>query len=204
MIKLLMTLLLLPALASTAGAVDESGAGEKNALDTLARSAAVANALQHESGIPEELAHPDGCYIWQQPGVALSVTGVTGGPDEPVLYYDAAKQSALLDNLPAYQSGNPFIHPPEPADGEFFIEPQVWLLDATESRSRLAEYLQGYSYWIELNPEGSFIVPDAVSLETDAALVFIDSGGPAEFHFQRDDSGELKLRHVFIWDYFSA
>lgn len=204
MIKLLMTLLLLPALASTAGAVDDSGSPDNNSLDTLALSAAVANALQHERGIPPELAHPDGCYIWQQPGVALSVTGVTGGADEPVLYYDPAKVGALLDNLPAYQSGNPFIHPPEPGDGEFYTDPQVWLLDATESRSRLAEYMQGYSYWIELNPEGSFIVPDAAALETDAALVFIDSGGPVEFHFQRDENGELKLRHVFIWDYFTA
>ncbi len=173
-------------------------------LDAIALSAAITGTILSDSVPGAGMLQDEGCAVWQQPGVALAITSVWKDGRPVKLYFNPDKLHSFLAALPNYICEEPFLHPSEPEGGnEFYIEPQVYLLDADQSRSRLREYMVGYEMWMGFNESMDFLQPDEQALLTDFAVVYIDSGGPLEFHFRLED-GELKLQHLFLWDFFSA
>lgn len=166
-------------------------------------ASAVSTILQGKPG-SSSLLGEEGCFIWQQPGAALTVTGIWEAGRESEIWFSGDRLLGMLEHLPGAAIGVPVLHPPEPEDGEYQCNPAVFILDAEMSRGRLAEYMEGYVMWIGYNPGVEFVVPDDSSLETDIALVYVESGGTLEMHFKMGGSGKMLLKHIFLWDYFSA
>jgi hypothetical protein len=175
-------------------------------LASLALATATAGVLLAENP-PEGAAFIDGCYIWQQPGVALVITNVwRSAQEDPSLWL---AEERLVDFLIAQRDlrwEEPFIYPREPEEGAdgFSIEPAVYLLDAGQATQRLDQHLENLLTWIDFNPGMEFILPVAEHAQPEAAVVFIDSSGPIEFYFQSDETGMLKLTHLIHFNYFSA
>lgn len=173
-------------------------------LEAIALSAAITGTILSKSNPRAGLLLSAGCFVWQQPGVALSITSIWQDGQAVELYFNADKFHSFLTAIPDYTKGEPFLHPPEPDDVDgFYIEPQVYLLSGEQSQARLQNYMRGYNIWVELNGGMEFIQPGEEALLTDFAVVFIDSAGPLEFHFRLEE-GKLKLQHLFLWDFFSA
>lgn len=146
-----------------------------------------------------------GCFVWQQPGVALVVTNMWLPGKQAELLFSPDKALAMLKALPGITPGEPIIHPQEQGNpDEFQLEPRVYVLDAAASQRRLATYRDNLRTWAGLNEGMEFILPDDAALASDIAIVYLDSGGPLEFHFQVGESGRLVLRHVVSYDFFSA
>ncbi len=58
--------------------------------------------------------------------------------------------------------------------------------------------------WAGYNEGVEFIMPGEDELATDIGIVYLDSSGPLEFHFQVGAAGRLVLRHFVTYDFFSA
>jgi len=173
-------------------------------LPAVEAAAHVAAVLLDDSAEIDVL-DDEGCYIWQQPGVALTVTAVWRPGESPQLWYSDDTVLKLLENLPGLTVDEPIIYPPEPVDElDFYIEPQVYVLTADASQRRLATYLEHVKLWAKLNGGKGFTFPADEAMQTDIAIVYLDSFGPLEFHFQVGASGKLVLRHLITYDFFSA
>jgi hypothetical protein len=171
---------------------------------------AVAAAVHASAVLLDDPAHISvldeaGCYVWQQPGAALVVTDIWIDGDAPQIWFAEEKVMQLFEHLPELTVGEPVVYPREPDYvDEFFMEPRVYVLDAEASRRRLATYLSGLETWAGYNEGAGFIIPEEAGMATDIGIVYIDSGGPLEFHFQVGESGRLVLRHFVTFDFFSA
>lgn len=206
MIRGLLVLMMLAAMPASPQAVD-SAAVDNSGIRALGAASSVAAAiLDDESGQPA--AAVDGCYIWQQPGVALVITE-TWQPSAgmPELWLAEGRILDFLQAQADLRFEEPVLHPAEPAGGsdEFSLPAAVYVLDAEQAQRRLDQYLDNLDYWVELNPGMQFIIPAAAECQTDCAVVFVDSQGPLEFYFQ--DGGEhggLRLIHLIHYDFFSA
>jgi hypothetical protein len=192
--------------SSQASPDDQEPRWQYHELDAVACSVAVTASLLAREGLPAELVHPGGCYIWQQPGAALVVRGAwLPGENEPELWYDEGRLYRFLEALPRYSREQPILHPPEElySNGQELV-PTVHLLDAGLARERLLKHYDSYLLWCSFNEGLDLPQVPAEALQVDGAVVFIDSGGPLEFYYQTTESDELVLTHLFIWDFFSA
>ena len=148
----------------------------------------------------------EGAYLWQQPGVALTITGQWTDPADPpamwvnesVLLRFLVAQRELADDTPFFMPGEADYGP----DGAEIPE-QACLLDADRATERYNRHLENYRMWIGFNEGMDFIEPQT-PVDPRAAVVFIHSGGALEFYFATDQEGYLHLVHVMAYDYFSA
>jgi len=147
-----------------------------------------------------------GCYIWQQPGVALTITA-QWTLEQPIAELEVLQelgsdfiqaQSNLVSTAPFHYPGEAEYGP----DGENTPE-QVCLLWAAEAAERYAKHLENYRMWIGFNEGMEFIEPQTAA-GPDAAVVYIHAGGALEFYFAYDQEGNLRLTHLMVYDYFSA
>jgi len=172
----------------------------------LGCATAVTGALL--GGSREEIADiVDGCYIWQQPGVALVATGIWRPAEgDPELWLPDERLRAFLLAQRDLRLEEPFVFPGEPAEGAdgLQIEPAVYLLGTDEAQRRLQLYLNNLGTWREMNPGMDFVIPTDEARWPDCAVVFIDSSGPLEFYFNADEHGNLQLAHLIHYYFFSA
>jgi hypothetical protein len=179
---------------------------EDLALRALGNATAVAGALLGDSRA-EITELVDGCYIWQQPGVALVATGIWHPADgDPELWLPSERLGDFLLAQRDLRLAEPFVFPSEPAEGadSLQIDPAVYLLGADEAQRRLQLYLNNLDTWLGLNPGMELIIPEDNARWPDCAVVFIDSSGPVEFYFKADDHGDLRLTHLIHYYFFSA
>lgn len=163
-----------------------------------------ANALMQYQAPAWDLA--GNCYVWQQPGVALTITSEWTNPEtmpEFLISPDITErfftaQSNMVNAAPFHYPGEAEYGSDDPA-----IDDMVCLLWATDAAERYARHLAGYRQWIGYNPGMDFIEPREYA-EPYAAVVFIHSGGAVEFYFGFDANGEIRLMHLMSYDYFSA
>jgi len=200
--------------ASTGVCQEQSQVAQETALEAVCQSVAVAGALLAENPAELDLVHHGGCFIWQQPGVALAVTGVWQEGDEPKLYYNPAKLEAFFAALPDYCFEEPFpdwalpgIFPGEAGNpDEFEVAPAAYLLNGDLAQARLARYYSLYLEQAEFFQSAPLVWDKQLveALAVDYAVVYIDSAGPLEFYFTRDANGKPALQHLILWNFFSA
>lgn len=204
------------------GATTVSAAPRTASLDAVAVCVSLTAALEENAPLPAGLLHPDGCYVWQQPGVALVPTALwLANQETPELWLDKTRLGGLLKDLANYSWDDPPAAPREPQEGSAAIPPQVYLLDAARARARLAGYDANYDSWARLNsadeqedaPQSEetaapafepFMPVDDAALAVDFAVVYLTADGPLEFYLQRAADGRLYVRHVIHFSYFSA
>ncbi len=177
----------------------------KHANEAICQAVSACATLLAGADAEPGLLAENGCYIWQQPGVGLVVSGIWEPGTAPELWYSEDELFDFLIALPDWKYDEPFVYPSEPENAdEFYVEPQVYLLRGKEANRRLDRYMSGYSTWIEYMGGDESIVPMEEDLFCDFAVVYIDNSGPLEFHFKADDKGNLRLLHLFLWEFFSA
>ena len=81
-------------------------------LEAIVASAAITGTILSESAPGKGLLHSAGCYVWQQPGVALSIASIWQDGPAVELYFNADKFHSFLTAIPDYTKGEPFLHPP--------------------------------------------------------------------------------------------
>jgi hypothetical protein len=214
---------------SSTGGPNRKAPGAKDApantmaLDAATLSVSLTAALLNAAEVPHDVLHPDGCYVWQQPGVALVPTALwRAGQAAPELWLDEARLNSLLLDLAHYSWDEPAAFPTEEQElAGPPRQPQVYLLAAARATSRLSKYYASYQSWVELNnpqdtdsaapPPGSkvpafdpFLDVPPGALRVDFAVVYLAADGPLEFYLQSGPSGQLYVRHIFSWSYFSA
>ncbi|HES57798.1 MAG TPA: hypothetical protein ENO21_00025 [Firmicutes bacterium] len=195
-----------PAAQSAAAGPLEQSAPDLPALTLDAVAAAVHTGAVMLGDLSQIAVLDDaGCYVWQQPGVALVVTDVWQPGGAPQIWFAEEKLTMMFEHLPGIAVGEPVIYPGEPEDVDaFHIEPRVFVLSAEVSRRRLATYMDNLETWAGYNEGAEFIMPGEDELATDIGIVYLDSAGPLEFHFQVGEGGRLVLRHLVTFDFFSA
>lgn len=205
-----MLIAVLPVLFLTTGHRPDCAEQSTAATDTAARALGAATALaghllNADSAAAAGLA--DGCYVWQQPGVALVITGQwSAGAPAPELWLDNETLTGLLTAQAGICFTAPFIYPSEAEygpDGDR-IEPVVCLLGADQARQRFQQHYAGYRQWVSLNDGLEFVEPDLASVDFCQAVVFIHSGGALEFYYTATPDGGLRLTQLFNYSYFSA
>jgi len=193
------------------------------ALSAVTQCVSLVEALRSGAELPADVLHADGCYVWQQPGVALVPTALwITGQSAPEMWLDSARWSGLLLDLSHFSWDDPASFPTE--EQELSGQPrqaQVYLLDAERATSRLADYYADYQSWVDLNDAGEgqsagqppdpgapafdpFMEVQAAALRADFAVVYLAADGPLEFYLQRAPSGRIGVRHIIYWSYFSA
>jgi hypothetical protein len=197
--------------AETAAPAPAAEPLEQTAPDLPALTLGAVAAAVHTGtvmlGDPSRIAVLDdaGCFVWQQPGVALVVTDVWRPGGAPEIWFAEEKVTLMFEHLPGLALGEPVIYPGEPEDVDaFHLEPRVFVLTAGASRRRLATYMDNLETWAGYNEGAEFIMPGEDELATDIGIVYLDSAGPLEFHFQVGEAGRLVLRHLVTFEFFSA
>jgi hypothetical protein len=204
-------------------AVGAVPAASEAALQGATLSATFAAALLSAVQPPADVLHPAGCYVWQQPGVALVPTALwREGQSTPELWLDQSRLRGLLLDLSHYSWDAPAPFPSETP--ELYAQPlppQVYFLNADRATSRLADYYARYQGWVAANNAGSaessappaaatppafnpFMNVAADALHADFAVVYLTADGPLEFYLQYGAAGRLYVRHMISWSYFSA
>lgn len=218
----LVVLAVLCGLCTTYAAGAQAPAGpapqqQELALRGVCLAAAFCASATGETQLEPQRLAAGGCYIWQQPGVALVPTARwEPGAPPPELWLDAARLAGFLNALPELDFAEPPEFPREEdlASGKL-PAPAVYALDAGQARHRLVRYIHAYEHWVALNTDpqsgaGSaaaaewILVDEQAAQAVELALVYLDSAGPLEFYFTRDAEGKLQLAHFFNWYFFSA
>jgi hypothetical protein len=180
------------------------------ALAALTQSAAVAAALQRPQQAPRWLGAGT-CSIWQQPGVALVITDAWRlDAPPPEVWLSQARLAAFLATLPHLKRERPPLRISEAelvrygGTDELYLEPAVYLLDASAAADRLAEHAGSLAAWAAANPDSALLQPPPDSLAPACAVVYLDGSGPLEFYFTQQADGSLSLTHFVFYEFFSA
>lgn len=181
------------------------------AISALAQTAAAIGAMQTPDVAPQWLGEST-CYIWEQPGVALAITHEwhTNTP-LPEVWISADKLGDCLAAMPNLKYERPPLYITEEfaarhggVDGELYLRPAVYLLDAPAAAERIAMHADGLQAWAEMNSGMDFTEPSTQSLAPACAVVYLDGSGPLEFYFTQNADGSLSLAHIIFFDFFSA
>lgn len=192
-------------LLSTCAGAMEPPVDYESALTAYSESIAFAVAVSEGTEVPAGLLDAAGVVVWQQPGVALVAEfRLTDPVDSASLKYAKNRCAEFLRNAHKLCWAEPVQFPGEPANSdEFYLEPVVYLLEGQAAGLRLERYIQGYEYWLELNPGLEYVALPNSEREPYFAVVYLDANGPVEFYFDWVD-GQLLLRHFIHFEFFSA
>ena len=207
---ILLVLLVFPGLAVAREPTTETqpspGADHPVLLEALGTATAFTAALLAEDAdAAAELA--GGSCIWQQPGVALTITARWDPDgDPPELWLDEAVLAGFLQAQADLRFEAPFLYPGEAEYGPdgAAIEPVVCLLEAAPAADRFDRHWSNYRQWVSFNPGMDDKDTGYEGPETAAAVVYIHPGGALEFYFTAGPDGRLRLAQFMVYSYFSA
>lgn len=178
------------------------------ATKALGAANAIAGVLLAGEEMPPELLAEGGCYVWQQPGAALSITHLWMPAEEaPDLWLTEDRLLNFLQAQAYVTWEEPIRNPSEPLDYEtdyFYLPPEVYMMPAEPAQARLRWHMDGYLMWIGFIGGDGYFMPEDSDLLADFAVVFLDRDGPMEFYFTFDDDGKPRLTHLIHYSFFSA